>query len=327
MREPWFWRADTLIAKATAGVLVPLSSAYDAAQRLRWTMTHPTQADGPVVCIGNATLGGVGKTPFAILTHRLLHEAGQECWFLTRGYGGRLKGPIKIDPKTHYAADTGDEALLLARQGQTMLSAKRPDGAKAAFEGGADIIIMDDGFQNPTLQKTVSILLIDAADPQGNGRVFPAGPLREPVERARQRADIVIAVKRSAEEAKSETLNADFEAWLEPSSSVAPQKVIAFTGIGVPSKFFLTLARAGFDLSHKVPFADHHTFTSAELSALRRLAQKEQAALITTEKDYVRLPQEMREHVLTLPVAMKLNDADGFTARLLATIDANAKPR
>ena len=325
MREPWFWRSDSLTARAATGALAPFSAAYDAAQRLRRAATAPAEPAGPVVCIGNATLGGVGKTPFAILVRRILSDAGLQGWFLTRGYGGRLKGPVAVDPDTLTAEDAGDEALLLARRGPTMLARNRPDGARAAFDGGADAVIMDDGFQNPTLRKTLSILLIDAADPEGNGRIFPAGPLREPVARARARAGLVVAVKRRAEDPENDGLNADFHAWLEPSGDIAPQRVVAFTGIGVPSKFFMMLARCGFELAAKAPFADHHVFTEPELAALRRLARKENATLITTEKDHVRLPQEARKDILTLPVAMRLDDEKGFTSRLLAAIDAGAK--
>lgn len=325
MREPWFWRSDSLAALAAAGALQPFSLAYDAAQRLRWAATTPARAAGPVVCIGNATLGGVGKTPFAILVRRILSDAGFEGWFLTRGYGGHLKGPVEVDAAAHEATETGDEALLLARRGPTMLAQDRPKGARAAFEGGADIVIMDDGFQNPTLQKTVSILLVDESDPQGNGRIFPAGPLREPLARAQARADITVAVKRSMDAPPEDAPRADFRAWLAPSGDVAPQRVVAFTGIGAPSKFFTTLARAGFEIAAKVPFADHHVFTAPELAALRRLAKKEKAALVTTEKDHVRLPQEARDDIMTLPVAMQLDDEEGFKTRLLAAIDAGAK--
>ena len=325
MREPWFWRSDSLTARAVTGALFPLSLAYHAGQRLRWAATRPAKPAGPVICIGNATLGGVGKTPFAILVHRMLSDTGITSWFLTRGYGGHLQGPARVDANRMQAAQTGDEALLLAREGPAMLARNRPDGARAAFEGGADAVIMDDGFQNPTLRKTVSILLIDAADPEGNGRIFPAGPLREPVARARTRADIIVAIKRNADAPASNDLDADFHAWLEPSGDVAPQRVVAFTGIGVPSKFFMTLTRSGFDLAAKVPFADHHPFTAPELAALRRLAKKENATLITTEKDYVRLPQEARDDILTLPVTMRINAEEDFKARLLAAIDAGTK--
>lgn len=283
MREPWFWRSSSLAAQAVTAAALPFAAAYDIAQQLRWATTKSATAEKPVVCIGNASLGGVGKTPFALLVHSMLREAKLESWFLTRGYGGRLKGPTEVNADQS-AYDVGDEALLLVANGPTMLSHHRPKGANAAFNAGADVVIMDDGFQNPTLQKTFSILLVDSNDPQGNGHIFPAGPLREPIARARARSDLVVAVKRRAEDPTNETINADYEAWLEPSELVTPQKVVAFTGIGVPSKFFTTLARAGFELAEKVPFADHHYFSVAELSALRRIAKQENAALITTEK-------------------------------------------
>jgi len=320
MREPWFWRSDALAARVAAGALAPLALAYDAGQRLRRAAAAPAEAPGPVICIGNATLGGVGKTPFAILVSRILRQAGRAPWFLTRGYGGRLKGPVRIAPERHGAEDVGDEALLLAQHGPVILSADRPRGARAAFEGGADTVIMDDGYQNPTLRKTLSILLVDAADPAGNGRVFPSGPLREPLARARARADMVVAVKRRADDPAPAGLDADFQARLAPAGDVAPRRVVAFTGIGVPAKFFTTLADAGFELSQQVPFADHHVFSRHEMKALRRAAKENKAALITTEKDYARLPDAMRKEILTLPVAMALNDEAGFRARLLAAI-------
>ncbi len=216
MREPWFWRSDAIAARVAAGALAPLALAYDAGQRLRRAAAAPAEAPGPVICIGNATLGGVGKTPFAILVSRILRQAGRAPWFLTRGYGGRLKGPVRIAPEHHGAEDVGDEALLLAQHGPVILSADRPRGARAAFEGGADTVIMDDGYQNPTLRKTLSILLVDAADPAGNGRVFPSGPLREPLARARARADMVVAVKRRADDPAPAGLDADFQAGSRP---------------------------------------------------------------------------------------------------------------
>ena len=326
MREPWFWRSGSLAARSCAAALSPLSFLYDAGQRTRWALTKPATADVPVICIGNATLGGVGKTPFAMLTQRILKDAGVKAWFLTRGYGGTLSGPVLVSPDHHDADDVGDEALLLAKQGPAVASRNRPKGARMAAGGGAGAIVMDDGFQNPTLRKTLSILLIDDAGERSNGRVFPAGPFREPADRARMRADMVVRICRRKEDAAAPE-NADFAAWLEPEGGPPPQKVVAFTGIGVPSKFFLTLAKAGFEIAHKVPFPDHHRFTPHELKALERLAEKSGAALIATEKDFVRLPTDMRARVLTLPVAMRVNDVEGFSARLLKAVDAGKDPR
>ena len=321
MREPWFWRSRSLTASAVAGALSPLALAYDAAQRLRWVITSPQDAGGPVICIGNATLGGVGKTPFAIMVRTLLKNAGTEAWFLTRGYGGSLRGPVAVSADAHNAVDAGDEALLLAQAGNTVISHNRPDGARLAFESGARAVIMDDGYQNPTLKKTLSILLIDGADPHGNGRIFPAGPLREPIDRARARAGIVVAIQRSGD--KRIINDTDFNAWLEPASDVQPQRVVAFTGIGVPSKFFTTLSKAGFDVTQKIPFSDHHYFSEQELAALRRLAGKEKAALITTEKDFMRVPADFRQETLVLPVIMRVDAPEALTKRLLRAIDAS----
>ena len=321
MREPWFWRSSSLAARAAAAALSPLALGYDALQRLRWAITPPEDTEGPVICIGNATLGGVGKTPFAILVRQLLKSAGTEAWFLTRGYGGALHGPVVISADTHNAVEAGDEALLLAQAGSTIVSRNRPQGARLAFQNGAQAVIMDDGYQNPTVKKSFSILLIDAFDSTGNGHIFPAGPLREPMTRARARADITVAIQRSGDELQPVD-NADFNAWLEPSPEVRPQTVVAFTGIGVPSKFFMTLSKAGFEVAQKIPFPDHHYFSRQELAALRQLAHQEKTALITTEKDFMRLPPDFREETLVLPVTMNIDAPEAFTERLMSAIDA-----
>jgi len=186
------------------------------------------------------------------------------------------------------------------------------------------VIIMDDGFQNPSLKKSLSILLLDAGDPQGTGRIFPAGPLREPLDRAKARADITVNVWRDRKSAAADT---GFHAWLEPVHAPPAQKVIAFTGIGVPAKFFLSLSKAGFEIIRRVSFPDHHRFKEQELAILLRLAEEKKAVLITTEKDFVRLPVNFRGNVLTLPVVMRINDPDELKKRLLAAIDAHGRSR
>ncbi len=309
MREPWFWRSHSITAKTIAVGLRPFSALYDFGQRLRQHMTTPTPAPVPIICIGNATLGGVGKTPFSIALYELLQEDGAEVQFLTRGYGGTEPGPIKADPATHSAAQIGDEPLLLARKGTTWIARDRRIGAQAAAQDGADIIIMDDGFQNPTLQKTVSILLISADDPDGNGLVFPAGPLREPIGRAQSRADIIIYVGKDAKSAQNAADNhsAHFAAWLEPDATPPPQRVMAFSGIGQPDKFFDLLQHSGFDIAKTISFPNHHPFSTHNLSALETLAREHDAAMITTEKDYVRIPHDLKENILSFPVRMKIN--------------------
>lgn len=317
MREPWFWRADTPTARAITALLTPAAWIYQAGHRLRWAMTKPANASLPVICIGNATLGGAGKTPFAILVAALFREAGVDPVFLTRGYGGALGGPLTVDPAKHTAYSVGDEALLLARHGPVILSRNRPAGAARAAKEGAQAIIMDDGFQNPSLAKDLSILLISEEEAQTNGALFPAGPYRESLAQAKARADIVVAVGAGPSEKPS---GADFCAWLEAEGAPAPERVIAFAGIGRPEKFFRTLKGSGFTLAKRIAFPDHHPFTEIELNHLMKGAAREKARLICTEKDHVRLPPAFREKVLALPVAMQVSDREALKQRLLGLI-------
>lgn len=321
MREPWFWRSRSLTARAIALTLAPLSIVYDGAQRFRWRMAKPERVATPVFCIGNATLGGVGKTPFAMLLHGLLEEAGVNTWFLTRGYGGAEKGPVKVDPEKHSADVVGDEALLLADKGKTVVSKDRVAGARVALAEGAQAIIMDDGFQNPSLEKTFSFLLMDGNDAIGNGRIFPAGPLREPMQRAKARAGATVSVGGDGRN------GADFHAWLEPDNPPPGQKVVAFSGIGNPGRFFAMLEKADYELAEVFAFPDHHRFSESELKTLKKSADKKSASLITTEKDFVRLPHAFREHVLAFPVKMRIDDPEALKARLSSVIDAMDQTR
>lgn len=314
MREPWFWRAKTPTARAMTTLLTPAALAYQAAHRLRWAMAKPVKAALPVICIGNATLGGVGKTPFAILVAAQLREAGVKPAFLTRGYGGALPGPVLVDPEKHGAYDVGDEALLLARHGPVVVSRDRPKGAALAAQSGAQAIIMDDGFQNPTLHKDLSILLVGEGEAQTNGALFPAGPYRERADDAKARAGLVVAITGSP------AADTDLHAWLEPQNAPEPQRVIAFAGIGQPDNFFAMLEACGFTLLRRIAFPDHHAFSEIELRVLAKEAAKQKARLICTEKDHVRLPPEFREETLVLPVAMAVSNAPALKAALLAVI-------
>ena len=322
IRAPWFWQEQSLAARTITTGLTPVSMIYDAAQRARWKLTTPKAAPVPVICIGNATLGGVGKTPFAIALANQLAKSAR-CHFLTRGYGGALNGPILVDPDKHGVVEVGDEALLLTAHGPVWVSKDRPNGANAAAENGADLIIMDDGFQNPTIEKAVSILLIDAENTGGSNKVFPAGPFREPLTRAQSRADIIVYVGDSEisalDAAKKD--DRDFAAWLEPAVGLTPRRVIAFSGIGRPEKFYQSLEGAGFDIAARTSFPDHHQFRDMELSALKKLSEKQDAPLITTQKDYVRLPDEFRKNVLTFPVVMRINQPELLAQTVRRSID------
>lgn len=326
MREPWFWRDTSLAARALSASLAPAAFVYDAAARWRAASGRAAAPPVPVICIGNATLGGTGKTPFALMLERLLRKAGVNAHFLTRGYGGALAGPVAVNA-SYDAGQVGDEALLLAAAAPTVVSRERIAGARAAAEAGAQAVIMDDGFQNPTIAKTLSFLLADGVDPFGNGRIFPAGPLREAPARALARADAIVLVTRGADRS-SETpgLRADFRAWLEPAASVKGSRVVAFCGIARPQRFFETLEDAGANVIEAIAFADHHRFTDSEIVRLKKLASEKSAVLITTDKDFVRLSPAARDGVAALPVRMICDDPQKLTARALEAIAGFKRP-
>ncbi len=323
MREPWFWRSNSLTARIVAKAISPLSFAYDAAQRARWNLTRPQTPPAPVICIGNASLGGEGKTPFAIMLGEMLKREGLNFCFLTRGYGGHLPGPVLVDNSKHGAAEVGDEALLLSRSAPTWAARDRIAGARAAAENKADVILMDDGFQNPKLHKTLSILLFGGVATTGNGRVFPAGPLREPVARALERADLIAFTGDEPDKEIAKGKPA-IRTKLEPVNAPPPQKIVAFSGTGKPQKFFALLAELSFEIAAKIEFPDHHLFTEHDVNALRSLAKQNEATLITTEKDFVRLSGDMQENILTLPVAMRVDKPDILRRLVLQSINHTA---
>ncbi len=322
IREPWFWREESLAAKMVGASLYPLGGVYTLAQRLKHRFTKPTPATIPVICIGNATLGGVGKTPFALMLHQLLKEENILASFLTRGYGGAAQGPMLVTPPSHTAIEVGDEALLLAAYGSCIVSRDRPAGAALAEQQGAQLIIMDDGFQNPSLEKTFSFLLVDNHDPFGNGRIFPAGPMREPFADALSRASALVFIVQDENEPIRPELLAKttdrpvFKAWLEPDTTNLPKRAVAFCGIGRPTRFFESLKRSGVKLEEQIAFPDHHVFTQADIMRLKAKAKAADAPLITTEKDKMRLSPEEGQTILTLPVKMRINDCNHATSTI-----------
>ena len=320
MREPAFWWRD---AGLLAALLAPFGALYGAvaASRLR----RPGQrARVPVICIGNPTLGGSGKTPAAIAVARMLQAQGARPAFLTRGYGGQLAGPVVVAP-THTAAEVGDEPLLLARVAPTIVARDRVAGAQAAAAAGADIVVMDDGFQNPALTKDLSLLVIDGRRGIGNGKVFPAGPLRAPLAAQLARAQALLVVGDAGPSthdvivtAEARTLPA-LTGRLVPDpatvAALAGRHAFAFAGIGDPDKFFATLRGAGIAVTATRGFADHHVFTAAEAAALIARADADQLALVTTEKDLARMAGNaallaLATRAIALPVTLALDGAD-----------------
>lgn len=318
MRAPELWRRRGLVST----LLLPAAGLYAAAGALRWRLATPWRAPVPVLCVGNLVAGGAGKTPVAASLARLLVERGAAPHLLSRGYGGSLAGPVRVDPDRHRADQVGDESLLLARDAPVWVARDRVAAARAAVAAGADLLILDDGFQNPSLAKDFSLLVIDGGYGFGNGRVLPAGPLRETVSSGLARADAV-AVLGDDEAAIADrcgtlpvlaTLLAPQEA-----GSFAGMRVVAFAGIGRPEKFFATVARLGADLVEQRGFADHHLYTAAELAALAETAQRNRARLVTTEKDWVRLPDAWRDRVEIVRVAAQWRDQDALL-QLLAPV-------
>ena len=332
MRAPSFWWRE---AGTAAALLAPAAGVYAAVAAARLRQAG-ARAGIPVLCVGNPTVGGSGKTPTALALARLLIAVGERPWLLARGYGGQLAGPVTVDPRHHRADDVGDEPLLLARCAPTIIARDRVAGARAARAAGASVIVMDDGFQNPALAKDLSILAVDARRGVGNGRVFPAGPLRAPLaaQLARAQAMLLIgdgpaaAPMAAAAEAHGLAL---FHGRLVPDGAAVAtlkgQRVLAFAGIGDPDKFFATLADAGIEAALRRGFADHHPYTGAEAAALMAEADRAGLPLVTTEKDFARLKgrralSELAGRARALPITLAVEEEDRFRRFVTSALDA-----
>ena len=328
MRAPHFWSAgldpySREAAPVTRALLTPLAALY------AWGVTHkiaratPEKFDIPVICVGNLTVGGVGKTPIVMAIRSKLVAAGLRAASLSRGYGGILKGPRRVDPAEHTARDVGDEPLMLAASGETWVGADRPAAAKAMQAAGVRAIIMDDGHQNPSLAKTLSLVAIDAAAPFGNGYVLPKGPLREPIAAGLARADAILLVGEGPVPGPvSASGKPILRARIRPTAVTPQHPLVAFAGIGRPEKLFDSLTEAGADLREGVGYSDHYTYKPGDLDFLCKLAADHGAQLITTEKDHVRLPADWRAEVLTWPIEAVFEDEAALDALLQPLIEA-----
>ena len=324
MRAPEFWRGDGgKLAGLAGGLLAPLGTAWDAAGRLRRAVARPYRAAVPVICVGNLVAGGAGKTP-VVLSLALLLMPDHAVQIVTRGHDGRLGGPVRVDPARHDAGAVGDEALLLAAQAPCWVARDRAAGVCEAAADGATVILLDDGFQNPSVAKDLSLVVVDADYGFGNGKVIPAGPLREAVAAGLARADAIVLVGDGAmPPAVRECGRPVLRATLEPAGGerFAGKRVVAFAGIGRPEKFFALLRRLGAEIVAAHPFADHHPFAEAEIARLRREAERAGARLVTTAKDWVRLPPSWRAGIDVLEVAIAWRDP-AAVARLLSAVAA-----
>ena len=309
------------------GALTPVSWIWAAVTARRIAKAQPFDPGVPVICVGNLTVGGTGKTPVVRALARRLAARGRAVHLLSRGYGGRLEGPVRVDPDRHSAADVGDEPLMLAGDFPVWVSRDRAAGARAAAEAGAQVIVMDDGHQNPSVAKTLSLVVVDGETrndewPFGDGRVFPAGPMREPLKAGLARADAAIVLLPAdlagADPELVHTLSAVRVLTAHLAAVAAPPKgpQVGFAGIGKPWKVERALKAAGCDLSDFAPFPDHVAYDAATLQRLADRAAVFSAGLVTTEKDWVRLPPDWRARVTPWPVQAVFDDDAALDALL-----------
>ena len=315
MNPPHFWShgLDPYSREAAPFVramLTPLANIYAWAGARRIKNAAPYKCDVPVICVGNVTVGGTGKSPLVAKLRSWFSEKGIRAASLSRGYKGDLKGPLKVDPEAHAAKNVGDEPLMLAASGESWIGADRAAAGRAMADDGVQLILMDDGFQNPQLYKDHSILAIDSTAPFGNGHVIPKGPLREPIASAEARASSVVLIGSGPHPVELRTSKPVLRANIQPLAAPPRGPLIAFAGIGRPQKFFDALIAHGADINESVPYPDHHTYSAGDLSYLHKLAKERGAKLITTEKDLTRLPESQRAGIVDWPVEMMFEDPD-----------------
>lgn len=329
MRSREFWDRHGLLP----ALLAPAGGLYALAGRLRQQLARPWRAPVPVICVGALTVGGAGKTPTAIAIAARLKELGHNPHIVTRGYKGHLKGPAQVQPASHGAAQVGDEPLLLAAAAPTWVARDRAAGARAAVASGADILVLDDGLQNPSLIKDLPLVVFDGRQGIGNGRVLPAGPMRETLARGLARAQAVLIVGRDRTGLAARLprhlplLRARLEPHAEDAAQLRGKKVLAFAGIGRPAKFLDSLRQVGAEPVEQRLFADHHRYRPAEIEALLAQAASCSAIPVTTAKDAVRLPEALRERVRVLRVSLQFDRPellDDLLLRLVAPAPQSA---
>jgi tetraacyldisaccharide 4'-kinase len=330
MREPAFWHRPPSWMSL---VLTPLAALYGLVAGTR-LQRKGFDAGIPVLCVGNYHVGGAGKTPTVLALTNVLRDLGETPIVLSRGYGGRLRGPIKVDPERHVAEDVGDEPLMLARTVPVVVARERVDGVALARSQGATVILMDDGFQNPAIAKDASLIVIDAGRGLGNACVFPAGPLRAPLSPQLDRTDALIVIgEGNAAAPVASAIAAQgkpvLSAHIRPDdaslASLAGKRVLAFAGIGDPARFFRTLRSGGIEVVVERIFPDHHPFSKSEIETLLAEAEFVSLTLVTTEKDLARLRNaeglaSWANEIVPFKVTLEFDDAAALRKLVSATL-------
>ena len=323
----WWYEHGRRSMPVTRALLTPLSWIWAGVTARRIARGSPVDPGAPVICVGNVTVGGAGKTPVVREITRRLTTRGVAAHVLSRGYGGSLAGPLRVDPGRHTSAEVGDEPLMLAGEAPVWVARDRAAGARAAAQAGAGVIVMDDGHQNPSVRKALSLVVVDGETrgdewPFGDGRVFPAGPMREPLKAGLARADaVVVLLPADVAEPDPELLAAlaptpVLTAHLEPAAPPPQGPQVGFAGVGKPWKVEAALKAAGCELADFAPFPDHFAYDAATLRRLSDRAAQFRAGLITTEKDWVRLPADWRPRVTAWPVRARFDDEGALDALL-----------
>lgn len=307
-KTPHFWNKRQWINY----LLIPISWIWT--RIAQWNEGHikSESVSVPVICVGNLVMGGAGKTPTVIALVDLLKKMGHVPHILSRGYGAYIRNTIQVNPDKHNYLQVGDEPLLLAHAAPTWAGPDRVQSAKAAISHGATILVMDDGLQNPSLEKDLSFIVVDSIQGIGNGMVFPAGPLREPIEAGAGRAQamIVIGDDDSSFEFIDEQFVAKIQCLKKNSDKGQNKSIVAFAGIGYPEKFRHTLKENNYEICQFIEFADHHPYTIHDMIKLVKLSEQHKATLLTTTKDWLRIPNHYRNKVETLPILLNFEEPE-----------------
>ena len=308
MKTPKYWQTHNFISVA----LSPIGALYALATKVRLKLKKPYEAGVPVICVGNISAGGVGKTPVSMALAEILIAQGKHPFFISRGYGGKLSG-VLVDKAKHTPKDVGDESLILSSVAPCVVCHNRAKAAQIAVQNGADILIMDDGFQNPSLKKDISFLVFNGEIGIGNGLIIPAGPLRESLKSGLKRADAVIFIGDDKHNLLSKINKPVLHVAVKEQSPLHQNTdVVAFAGIGYPKKFYDSLQKCGLTVVNAYDFPDHHFYTKDELKHIIKKASKKGLPIYTTLKDYVKIPPQMQNNFNVLHIKAEFENQNAL---------------